>query len=107
MSRFEWIFYTIIVYILYPILWVWDKLTTRNEKKTAMTPKPWWASKLIWLSIIEGFYGIWDMVADGKVSMEDWNGILLLVGATLTVIFRAWTDRPLAPRLLPKFITGK
>lgn len=58
-----------------------------------MDAKPWWTSKLMWLAIVEAIFGVVDLFADGKITSQDWDAGLVLLGAAATAIFRAFTSQ--------------
>lgn len=58
-----------------------------------MGSKPFWTSRLMWLALVEGIFGVIELVADGQVTMADWDAIVLLVSAAATAVFRALTNQ--------------
>lgn len=65
-----------------------------------MEPKVWWASKLMWLGLVEAAFGIYDLVKDGSVTGDDWEAIVKIVGGILVIVFRGVTHTGIANRVL-------
>lgn len=59
--------------------------------------KNWWASKTVWLGILELAIGGLSLLADSQFTRGDAKAVLLATAGILTVILRFLTYRPMAP----------